>query len=76
MSLRACDVMVGIYIHGFFRALPILNSRDKGLTIYFALRKYLNQQQLLQKKVVVCQHTAVAPVLGLVYSLDVHGVWV
>lgn len=58
-----------------FREHPILNSGDKELRIYFALRKYLNQQQLLQKKVVLCQHTAVAPVLGPVYSLDVHGVW-
>jgi len=75
MSLTGCEVMAGIYIHSFFREHPILNSGDKELTIYIALRKYLNQQQLLQKKVVLCQHTAVAPVPGWVYSLDVHGVW-
>lgn len=75
MSPTACEVMVGIHTHSFFREHPILNSGDKELTIYFTLRKYLNQQQLLQKKLVLCQHTAVAPVLGLVYSLDVHGVW-
>jgi hypothetical protein len=68
--------MVGIYIPGFFRLSLAFNSGTKGLKIYFALRKYLNQQQLLQEKVVLCSHTAVAPVLVLVYSLGVHGVWV
>lgn len=75
MSPRAREVMVGIYTHTSFRAHPTINSGDKGLNINFTLRTYLNQQQLLQKKLVLCRHKAVAPVLGLVYSPDVHGVW-